>query len=86
MWGACVDRVPAIPRVALRNRRLGEHRRLRACYEAGPNGYGLHRQLVSLGVRCDVVEPALILLFGGAVGFVALALLQAIYGLNARVL
>jgi type II secretory pathway component PulF len=34
-------------------------------------------QLVTL------IEPALILLFGGLVGFVALALLQAIYGLNA---
>jgi transposase len=33
---------------------------LRVCYEAGPTGYGLHRLLVSLGVRCDVVAPALI--------------------------
>ncbi len=30
-----------------------------------------------------LMEPALILLFGGIVGFVALALLQAIYGINA---
>src|SRR3954454_24735071 len=33
---------------------------LRACYEAGPTGYELYRLLVSLGVRCDVVAPALI--------------------------
>ncbi len=33
-----------------------------------------------------LVEPVLILGFGGVVGFVALALLQAIYGLNATVL
>lgn len=33
-----------------------------------------------------LVEPAMILGFGGIVGFVALALLQAIYGLNASVL
>jgi transposase len=33
---------------------------LRACYEAGPTGYELCRLLVSLGVRCDVVAPALI--------------------------
>lgn len=33
-----------------------------------------------------LVEPVLILGFGGVVGFVALALLQAIYGLNASVL
>lgn len=41
-------------------RRLGDPTGLRACYEAGPTGYGLHRQLVSLGVRCDVVASALI--------------------------
>ncbi len=29
-------------------------------YEAGPTGYGLHRQLVELGVECVVVAPALI--------------------------
>jgi hypothetical protein len=36
---------------------LGDPTRLRACYEAGPTGYGLHRQLSSLGVRCAVVDP-----------------------------
>src|SRR5271155_409725 len=30
------------------------------CYEAGPCGYGVHRQLISLGHRCDVVAPSLI--------------------------
>src|SRR4030088_3128547 len=25
------------------------------CYEAGPFGYGIHRQLTRLGHRCDVV-------------------------------
>jgi transposase len=33
---------------------------LRACYEAGPTGYDLHRLLGSLGVRCEVVAPSLI--------------------------
>ena len=33
-----------------------------------------------------LVEPALILIFGGIVGFVALGLLQAIYGINASAL
>jgi transposase len=33
---------------------------LRACYEAGPTGYGLHRLLGSLGVRCEVIAPSLI--------------------------
>lgn len=30
------------------------------CYEAGPTGYGLHRQLLSLGHKCSVVAPSLI--------------------------
>lgn len=31
-----------------------------ACYEAGPCGYALQRQLETQGVRCDVVAPSLI--------------------------
>ena len=31
-----------------------------ACYEAGPTGYDTYRLLDSLGVRCDVIAPALI--------------------------
>jgi transposase len=34
--------------------------RLVAAYEAGPTGYGLHRQLVDLNVECMVIAPALI--------------------------
>ena len=34
--------------------RLGNPRRLRACYEAGPTGYELARLLGSLGVACQV--------------------------------
>jgi transposase len=30
------------------------------CYEAGPCGYGLHRQLSDLGWECQVVAPSLI--------------------------
>jgi transposase len=30
------------------------------CYEAGPCGYGVYRQLTSLSHRCDVVAPLLI--------------------------
>ena len=33
---------------------------LRACYEAGPGGFELHRLLTSMGVACDVVAPSLI--------------------------
>lgn len=34
--------------------------RLCFCCEAGPCGYGLHRQLVEMGHDCIVVEPSLI--------------------------
>jgi transposase len=37
-----------------------QHGRLHFCYEAGPTGYGLYRQLTGLGHRCDVVAPSLI--------------------------
>jgi transposase len=40
--------------------RLGEVGALRACYEAGPCGFELHRLLSSVGVACDVVAPSLI--------------------------
>ena len=33
---------------------------LNVCYEAGPCGYGLHRQLTALGHECEVVAPSLI--------------------------
>lgn len=39
--------------------------RLRFCYEAGPCGYGLHRQLVEMGHDCIVVAPSLIPLKAG---------------------
>src|SRR5258708_5977059 len=40
--------------------RLGDPAGLRACYEAGPCGFELHRLLASMGVACDVVAPSLI--------------------------
>jgi transposase len=40
--------------------RFGDRGLLRACYEAGPGGYDLHRLLTSMGVACDVVAPSLI--------------------------
>lgn len=33
---------------------------LNVCYEAGPCGYGLHRELTALGHECEVVAPSLI--------------------------
>jgi transposase len=38
----------------------GKYGRLTFCYEAGPTGYGLYRQLTALGYECQVVAPSLI--------------------------
>ena len=42
------------------DRLSGRGKKLAFCYEAGPCGYGVQRQLASLGHRCDVVAPSLI--------------------------
>jgi transposase len=39
-------------------RRLGPKESLRCCYEAGPTGYGVYRDLRSRGIECMVVAPA----------------------------
>ena len=39
---------------------LEKHARLAFCYEAGPCGYGLYRQIVALGHECMVVAPSLV--------------------------
>lgn len=33
---------------------------LKCCYEAGPCGFEVHRQLAKMGVECDVIAPGLI--------------------------
>ena len=38
----------------------GKEVRLRACYEAGPCGFGIARRLRQLGIDCVVVAPSLI--------------------------
>jgi transposase len=40
-----------------RLRRLGK---LKCCYEAGPTGYGLYRDLTAAGIDCVVVAPSLV--------------------------
>jgi transposase len=53
--------VPNTPEaVAKLLRKLGPPERLRVCYEAGPCGYVLHRQLTELGVACVVAAPSLV--------------------------
>ena len=38
----------------------GKFGELLFCYEAGPTGYGLHRQITALGHACSVIAPSLI--------------------------
>lgn len=57
-WGRCENRPTAVRRLVGRLERKGA--RLEFVYEAGPCGYGLYRQLVSLGQVCQVVAPSLI--------------------------
>src|ERR1700750_2690315 len=37
-----------------------KYERLAFCYEAGPTGYGLYRQITGLGHECMVVAPSLV--------------------------
>lgn len=46
--------------VAKLMRKLGPLAQLRVCYEAGPCGYVLYRQLTAMGVDCTVVAPTLV--------------------------
>lgn len=48
----------AVKKLVMKLRR--QYDQLHFCYEAGPTGYGLHRQLVDLGHVCDVVAPTMI--------------------------
>jgi len=56
--GEIINEPGAISKLCDRVRRSGKP--LAFCYEAGPCGYGAHRQLTGLGHRCDVVAPSLI--------------------------
>ena len=57
-WGKISNRPDHVARLV---EKLGRNaRRLFFCYEAGPCGYGLHRQIAGLGHACDVVAPSLV--------------------------
>jgi transposase len=57
-YGQIANTPAALKAAALRLARNGAD--LRFCYEAGPCGYGIHRQLTALGHGCVVVAPSLI--------------------------
>ena len=55
-----VTTVEAIRRLARRLQRLAPGGEVRCCYEAGPTGYALQRQLRAAGVNCMVIAPSLV--------------------------
>jgi transposase len=57
-WGSIPNRSDYVGKLAEKlEAKAGQ---LHFCYEAGPFGYGLYRQLTELGHVCDVVAPSLI--------------------------
>ena len=55
--GEIPNRPDSIQRLMLKFRARYQ---LRVCYEAGPCGYAIYRQLRSLDIPCDVVAPSLV--------------------------
>src|SRR5208282_3604151 len=58
-WGKLDTKPASVDRLVRKLQRNA--RQLVVCYEAGPCGYGLYRQLIGKpGVTCQVVAPSLI--------------------------
>ena len=58
--GAISNDLHALEKLLARLRkRYGPEVIIRACYEAGPCGFGIARRLHQLGVECAVVAPSL---------------------------
>ena len=56
--GEIANRPSAVGRLAGKLGRRYGGEVVQFCYEAGPCGYDLHRQLIGLGFDCDVVAPS----------------------------
>src|SRR3979411_2895561 len=54
-----IDNTPAAT-AKLVKKLAGKYGRVSFCYEAGPTGYGLYRQITGLGHACVVAAPSLI--------------------------
>jgi transposase len=55
-----MSRTAPLPIERTIGRLADRYERLHVCFEAGPTGYGLYRQIQALGHDCMVVAPALI--------------------------
>lgn len=57
-WGTIPNQPEAVRKLV--TKLAAKHPVLSFCYEAGPCGYGLYRQILALGHPCLVVAPSLI--------------------------
>ena len=57
-FGTIANRPEAVRKLV--DRLTGRHSQLAFCYEAGPTGYGLYRQIQALGHHCQVVAPSMV--------------------------
>src|SRR3954462_12480744 len=56
-----VGTIPNDTRLLLQKlKKMGGAKKVRCCYEAGPTGYGLHRDLVAAGLQSILVAPSLL--------------------------
>lgn len=52
--------IPNHPKAIFKQmRKLGPFSRLKVCYEAGPCGYVIYRQLTGVGIECVVIAPSM---------------------------
>lgn len=56
-WGMIPNTPESIKKLM---KKLGDPEQIKVCYEAGPTGYGIYRQLLILDIECIVVAPSLI--------------------------
>ena len=57
-FGTIANRAEAVRKLI--DKLAKRHGKLAFCYEAGPTGYGLYRQIRSLGHDCHVVAPSMV--------------------------
>ena len=57
-WGTIPNQPEAVRKLVAKL--AAKHPTLSFCYEAGPCGYGLYRQILGLGHPCLVIAPSLI--------------------------
>ncbi len=59
-WGEVANRPKSVAKLVERLNQEFNGEVLLVCYEAGPCGYVLYRQLLDLGHDCQLVAPSLI--------------------------